>query len=228
MSTGLSPIGEEIWQVARPFRAGGMEVGTRMTVVRLPGERLWLHSPVRIDDDLTREIDALGDVAYIVAPNKVHHLMIGPWRERYPNAELFGAPGLAKKRSDLAFTGKLGHMAPDAWADEFEQVFLEGAPIVHETVFLHRRSRTLCVTDLVFNVETGADWWTRLMLGGVLAATGGVRMSRTVKLSIRDRAAFRRSVDRVLEWDFDRVTVTHGDLIEGDAKGSIATATAWL
>ena len=32
---------------------------------------------------------------------------------------------------------------------------------------------------------------------------------------IRDRAAARSSLQRILEWDFDRVVVTHGENIHG-------------
>jgi hypothetical protein len=205
-----------------------MSIGTRMTVVRLSDGRLWLHSPVKIDEHLTRELETLGRVAYIVAPNKVHHLMLGGWVERYPEAELHGAPGLAKKRTDLSFRGMLGDQAPEAWRDDLQQIFLEGAPIVHETVFVHAKSSTLIVTDLVFNVGQADDVWTRVTLGGMLGATGGVRMSRTIKFSVRDRARFKQSVDRVLEHDFQRVTVTHGDVIRTDAKDSLRAAAAWL
>jgi hypothetical protein len=228
MSAGLYPIGKDIWEVARAFRAGGMSIGGRMTVVKLADGGLWLHSPVKIDDDLTRELDTLGPVAHIVAPNKVHHLMVGGWAARYPDAVLHGAPGLAKKRADLVFRGVLGDEAPDVWKNELQQVFLEGAPIVHETVFLHPKSSTLIVTDLVFNVGRADDFWTKLTLGGLLGATGGVRMSRTIKFSVRDRAAFKKSVDRVLERDFQQISVTHGEVVRNDAKDALRKAAAWV
>ncbi len=224
----LEPIADEVWAVERPFSAGGMSIGTRMTVIRLPGGRLWLHSPVKIDEELAKEVDALGRVSFILAPNKVHHLMLGPWGSRYPEAELHAAPGLGKKRPDLTFAGELGDTPARGWEGELEQVFLEGAPVVNETVFFHPRSRTLVPTDLVFNVQKAAGLWTKLTLGGLLGATGGVRMSRTVKYTVRDRARFAKSVERVLEWDFQQATVTHGDVIAHDAKDLVRSAAAWL
>ena len=47
-------------------------------VVRLPDGRLFLHSPIAPSDDLAREVEALGPVAYLVAPNKFHHLFVSP------------------------------------------------------------------------------------------------------------------------------------------------------
>jgi hypothetical protein len=31
---------------------------------------------------------------------------------------------------------------------------------------------------------------------------------------IKDKAAVRESADRVLEWDFDRILLTHKDIVE--------------
>ena len=102
-------------------------------------------------------------------------------------------------------------------------------PILSNVLIERKQGRlSLVATDLVFNVGRGEDLWTKLTLGGVLGATGGVRMSRTIKYTVRDRALFRASVDRALGWEFSRVTVTHGDIIENDAKDSLSCAAAWL
>jgi hypothetical protein len=45
---------------------------------------------------------------------------------------------------------------------------------------------------------------------------------------IRDRKAARESVAKILEWDFDRVIVTHGDVLESSGKAKFAAAFAYL
>ena len=40
-------------------------MGTQMTVVRLADGSLWLHSPVKLDDSLTRAFDSVGRVAFL-------------------------------------------------------------------------------------------------------------------------------------------------------------------
>ena len=34
----------------------------------------------------------------------------------------------------------------------------------------------------------------------------------------KDKAAARESLQRILEWDFDRIVLSHGDLIETNAR----------
>jgi hypothetical protein len=45
---------------------------------------------------------------------------------------------------------------------------------------------------------------------------------------IRDRVAARESVARILRWDFDRVIVTHGDVLESGGPAKFAEAFSFL
>src|SRR5262245_1568336 len=104
----LTPFEENIFTVQRPYRVLGMELGVRMTVIRLQDGGLFLHSPVRLDPELKKEMDSLGPVRCLVGPNLFHHLSLRPWREDYPEARLFGVSGLPEKRKNLKFDGVLG------------------------------------------------------------------------------------------------------------------------
>lgn len=46
----LAPFADEVFVEAREGRFLGVECGTRMTVVRLGGGGLFVHSPVALDD----------------------------------------------------------------------------------------------------------------------------------------------------------------------------------
>ncbi len=63
-----------IWTVATPLKLAGVNFGTRMTIVRVGGDGLVLISACPIDDALAAEIDTLGVVRGVVAPNAFHHL----------------------------------------------------------------------------------------------------------------------------------------------------------
>jgi hypothetical protein len=45
---------------------------------------------------------------------------------------------------------------------------------------------------------------------------------------IRDRVAARQSVDRVLQWDFDRIIMTHGEVVETGGREQFAATFAYL
>lgn len=77
---------------------------TRMTIVRLESGKLWLHSPVAPSELIHRQVNEIGEVACVVAPNTLHHLSLGSWMREYPEAKLYGVEGLPEKRTDLAFT----------------------------------------------------------------------------------------------------------------------------
>jgi hypothetical protein len=226
--SALRPLADALWVADRPFRAiPFLDIGTRMTVVRTPDGGLVLHSPVEADAATRAAVAALGPVRAIVAPNRVHHLYAGAWKEAHPAARLLGAPGLAEKRRDLAFDGVLGDDPDPSLGGVFATHWMRGAPHLSEVAFLHRPSRTLLLTDFAFHPtpasSAGLRRWTWLT-----RVRDGFGPNLVVRLLIRDRAALRASLDHVLAWDFDRVTLTHGDVLESGGRDAFRRAWAWL
>jgi hypothetical protein len=223
----LRPLANDIWIAERPQTFYGLPVGTRMTVIRLSGGRLLLHSPVALDSELRAELDALGRVSYAVAPNRVHHLYAGEVAKAYPEARLWVGPGLERKRPDLTFVAVLGDEPPEEWRDEVWQTFFRGRPYENEVVFLHRASRTLILCDLAFNFGPRAAAPTRLLMK-LLRSYGSFGPSKLDPWLIRDRDAARQSLERILAWDFDRVVVAHGDVLESGGRAALRQGYAWL
>src|SRR4030095_13970618 len=94
----LKNFAPEVWIAERRHRVLGMDLGVRMTVIRLQEWGLFIHSPVSFDQDLKKEIDFLGPVRFIVGPNLFHHLSLRPWSQSYPKAKLLRRPGLPEQR----------------------------------------------------------------------------------------------------------------------------------
>ena len=223
----LRRLADDLWVAERPQSFYGLPVGTRMNVIRLSGGRLLLHSPVALDPPLREELDAIGRVCFAVAPNRVHHLYAGDVARDYPGTQLWIAPGLERKRPDLVYEAILGDEAPAAWRDEVEQVFFRGRPYENEVVFFHRPSRTLLLCDLAFNFGPGAAAPTRLLMK-LLLSYGRFGPSKLDPLLIRDRRAARASHERILAWDFDRVVVAHGDVLESGGHDALRRGYSWL
>jgi hypothetical protein len=224
----LEKLAEGLWVDARPLRAGPfLELGTRMSVVRLADGGLFLHSLVEIDDETRAALDELGPVRFLVAGNKLHHLSLASAARAFPEAQLWGAPGLAEKRRDLTFAGELGDASPAAWRSDLDSLAVRGIPRMNEVVFLHRASGTLLVTDLCFNVRHSDSFATRLFMR-MNGAYGRFGPSRLLRSMVRDRPALRASVERILEWDFERVVVTHGDVLERGGRDALRAGFAWL
>ena len=223
----LLELDKDIWVADRPQRFYGLEVGTRMTVIRLADGSLLLHSPVSLDAELRRELDAIGRVRFVVAPNRVHHLYAGKVAEVYPESRLWIGPGLERKRPDLVFVAVLGDEAPAEWRDQVAQVHFRGRPYENEVVFFHRASRTLILCDLAFNFGPRAAAPTRLLMK-LIRSYGRFGPSKLDPLLIRDRAAARQSMERILDWDFDRIVVAHGDVLESGGHELLRQGYSWL
>jgi hypothetical protein len=227
-TTSLTPVTDDLWVATRPLRFLGLPVGCRMTVVRLSDGTLWLCSPVAIDDELAAMLDALGPVAHLVGPNRFHHMQLGPTRTRYPNASLHLAPGLDAKRPDLLPALTLANEPPEAWRADLDQQVIDGVPTFNEVAFLHRRSRTLILTDHLFNLDDTHPPSMRLA-GSML----GVRRAPGFPLDarlffVRDRQALARSISELLTWDFDRIVVAHGRIVETGGRDVLRAAYRFL
>jgi hypothetical protein len=223
----LREIAEELWTAEAELAVGGMPLAIRMTVLRRPDGSLILHSPIDIDDALAAQLDALGEVRELLAPNRFHHLYLFGAERRWPGARLWGAPGLPDKRPDLIFDELLGDVTPPALADTIETRLFAGLPMASEVVCFHPRSRTLIVTDLVFNIHHTRSRLSKLYLR---ASGAWQRCAQTplIRALVRDRSAARRSLERIFEWDFDRLIMAHGEIIEQGAKPVLAEAVARL
>lgn len=203
----------------------GFTAPARMVIVRLGDGGLWLYSPGPIDDGTAEELLGLGPVRYLVAPNRFHHLHLPAAAARFPEAEVYGAPGLQEKRKDLAFTGTLG--VASAWGAELQPLPIDGMPSFNEVAFCHRPSGSLLVADLLFNMQRDLGWIASLYFR-LTGVSGRVAMSRIFRLAIRDRAACAASCLRLLQCPFDRLIPCHGDVVPEGAKPQVEAALAWI
>jgi hypothetical protein len=222
-------VPDRLWVREMPLRLFGVELGTRMSVVRLSGEGsgLWLHSPVALDRPLREELDELGQVRFVVCPNRGHHMFAGEYFAAYPDATVFAAPGLPEKRTDLPFEGVLGDEPEAGWAKDLDQTVFRGDRVLREVVFCHRESGTLIVADLVQTDDPASPLFTRLVkrLNGIHQRPGPLLPFR---LGFRDKAAARTSLERILSWDFDRIVLCHGPIVESGGKAVFREAYSFL
>lgn len=229
----LIAITENLWTTPQPLKFFGIEIGTRMTIVRLKNGDLVLISPIHLRESDRPSLDAIGTVKHIIAPNLFHHLFAGQVQALYPEAKLWGVEGLAEKRSDLKLDGLLNQA--DTFEHELDYFPFEGFEAwipprivaANETVFFHRPSRTLIVTDTAFNFGEADTLGTQLV-ARVLGSYNHLRPTRLEKWGTRDKDAVERSVRRVLEWDFDRVIMAHGVMVETDGKAQFREGYEWF
>jgi hypothetical protein len=90
---------------------------------------------------------------------------------------------------------------------------------------LHRRSRTLVVADLFFSFPDNIRGWPRFFVRRVMRLPHLFGVSAFFHLfAVRDKEAFRQSVNALLALDFERLLVAHSEPIEKDAKRAVEEA----
>lgn len=207
-----------------PQRYLGLQVGARMTALETSAGLL-LHSPLDLgpQDRGPDGLGALGAPTWVVAPNLLHHLYVGRWmQEGVPG---WAAPGLPEKRPDLRFAGVLdGERQP--FGPDIAVFSLRCFSMTNEVVLLHRPSRTLVVTDLVFHFSQRAPWLTRAAMT-CLGGYPGCRMTLLERVGF-DRARARVEIAALLALDFDRLIMAHGEIIETGGRAALAEAARWL
>lgn len=197
-----------------------------MTVVRLRHGGLFIHSPLPLSTELKLEIDGLGPVDAVVAPSLFHHLWVTDWDRAYPDAIFCCCPGLETKRSDFTWDRVLTDRPEPEWEADLDQVFFGARELENEVVFFHRATRTMICADAMFNLSAHPSRLTRLvawLLGN--RAPGPTWLEHVM---IRDRAAARLQIDRMLAWKPERILLPHGPWVDRDGEQTLARAYAWL
>jgi len=208
----------------------GMPYTTRMTIVKLRDERLWVHSPGKIIDEMMTEVKSLGQVSYLVSPNKIHHLFINDWINIFPNAISYSSPGLRDKRKDISFDKDLSDSPEKEWEEEIDQIIFKGSSVMEEVVFFHKKSETLILTDLIENFHP--DHFSGY--NKILAKITGI-VSPNGKTPIDWRASFifgkkeaRKSLLKILSWKPKKIVISHGECIYSNATEFILKSFKWV
>ncbi|WP_162497344.1 DUF4336 domain-containing protein [Roseovarius dicentrarchi] len=151
----LKPVAKDIWLIdGPPVTICKIPYPSRATVVRLACGSLWIHAPTVLTETLRRELQALGPVGYLVAPNGRHFSQLPDWQQAYPDALLWHAGGLTDHPPNAGAHGVASSQKAAAWADEIDQIAIKGRKHHCETVYFHRASASLICTDLIHNVQT--------------------------------------------------------------------------
>lgn len=174
-----------------------------MTVIRLKSGGLFIHNAIAMDEAGYAALDKLGQVEVIVAPNAFHGSDAPVYKNRYPKAQLFMPKGALFQ------------------CEEIESLFVSGMRLVDETVFFHRPSRTLIVTDLVFNMQNEPKGMARFVyrLNLIHKRFGPSRVLRY--LLTKDVKVLAKSVREILDWNFERVIMNHGTILETGGPAAV-------
>lgn len=222
-------VSDRIWLKKYPVRYAGCDLFARATFIRLSSGEVLVHSPGPIDEATVAEATALGRLTHIVAPGSYHYLYVADWQRAFPNATTWICPGVERKRPGLEFDWILSDHAPEAWRGELDQVLVRGNRFIWEVAFFDKPSKTLILTDLIENIgdtTEGTNLWLELWWKVVMDMWDKPKPAPEYQMGWKDKAAAKRSLERIFAWDFERVVIAHGENIESDAKQAVRAAWA--
>jgi hypothetical protein len=195
---------------------------TRMTVVRLSNGDLFLHSPIKIDERLVKELRSLGRVRHLVSPNQFHYAHIGEWAKAFPEAITWASPGVRRRARarhvDIDFTRDLEPSAPEVWRREIDQLLFPGG-YFKEFIFFHKASRTLILTDTIINIELdkiSEPWRTATKISGMYHPHGQIFFGMRLPLLVQRQRA-NAAIGKIHEWRPKRIVLSHGRCFDADA-----------
>ncbi|MGB6219769.1 DUF4336 domain-containing protein [Haloferula sp.] len=208
-------LSENIWLLTYPLRVFGADIIRNVTVIRLSSGNLLIHSTGPFTTSDTKAIRQLGTPSWLVESMLDHDTFSREGQSAFPEIPYYAPPGF-KNPSGLPVQSLAE--APLEWSGEIDILIIDGVPSFGEYVFLHRSSRTLIVTDLIFNYVKAPSLWTKLLLYPALGFHHAPGMSKRFRGAIKEKAAFRSSLEQIMTWDFDRIIVGHGQVIESGGK----------
>lgn len=221
-------VKNQIWILEYPVRYAGIDLFGRMTIIKLNGADLLVHDPCEVGEAVKNEIDAIGNVKYIVVPGSYHHLFVTDFQRQYPNAETFICPGLERKRLDIEFEWILGNKPDHRWNHILTQVVIQGTKYIWEVAFFHRPSKTLLLVDLLENIGDNYKhsvsiylkfWWKV-----IFKMWNNPKAAPEYQIGWGRKSIVKNALNTIIEWNAERVILAHGELIEKDVKNVLTTA----
>lgn len=183
-----------------------MKLPVRTVVISLSRANVLLCPGSKMSDEQYRSLPQIDE---IVANNGFHNAGVPKAKDHFVSARVWGVPGSPHPNI----------LSDSEWPfqEELPMVMIEGFPRINEAVFIHRKSRTLLVADLCFNLLHAQGLGARLILS-VFGTYRRFGMSRLLLPLLKDRAAAQKSIERLFSFDFENIVMAHGDPIFGGAK----------
>lgn len=196
-----------------------------MIVYKLKNGKLWIHSPIALDEKRQKDLENLGEPMYLVVPNAYHRLDARIYKETYPFSEIVTPQKAEDKVEDKVHV--------DLRAEE-EFIFQDVKSIIVpglnsiECVYelnLNDGKKALVVNDLIVNIPRLPG-----VLGTLVKLLGRIGKFRVPPLT---KLLFHVKKENLRHWfealakrrDIKIITVSHGDPITRDIPDFLRSAS---
>ncbi|WP_293023053.1 MULTISPECIES: hypothetical protein [unclassified Moorena] len=161
-------------------------------------------------------------------------LTLAPGRFAYPEAIAWASPGVrdraAQQKIEVSFNADLENEPPPQWVTDLDQLIFRGSRFMDEVVFFHRKSSTVILTDLIENFElnkVSKQFGRLLKLVGIVDPDGKTALDLRMTFW-RQKEQSRSCLKRMLQWNPEKVILSHGGWYENNGAAELRRAFRWL
>lgn len=209
-------INDSIYSYDYQFKmGGGFYFPARCIIVKNDTE-LTLISPGPFHEAVFNQIHTLGEVKHIVAPNCFHHAYINTAVRHFPGATLY-MPKTLNKKYPGKFLAESENLLEQTQVSNLQLKQVSGHKVLSETVFFEPNTKTLLVTDLIFNIKKTKNLMSSFIFTA-LTLKGKAKLSPLIKFTVKDKSLFYDDLREILNFDFQNIVMAHGDPITDQAK----------
>ncbi len=223
----IEQLAENLWSVEGSLK--GMSLKRVMTIARCEDGSLVIHGAIAMDDARMKELESLGEPAYLVVPSQHHRLDAPAYKARYPALRVFAPRGGRKAIEGVVAVDGAYQDFPGDNVVTLETLNgmkeREGAMVVRSP-----DGTTVVLNDAVFNMDTKKDVLGYLFTT-IMGSAPGPRVSRLAKLAlVSEQAALRTDLERFAETpDLVRMIVAHEKVAHGEeARAALKQAATYL
>ncbi|ODQ80144.1 hypothetical protein BABINDRAFT_7622 [Babjeviella inositovora NRRL Y-12698] len=237
-----------------PFTRGPViKFGARMALIKLPNTNVvvWSALPYGPEAELCfASIGKHAKVSNVIIPDFEHTMAARDYVNQFPGVSVVGMEGVDESRVTPLTGGKFtaehankvlkgselaqilkGENAQDL-VDNFEFVYVPGHQN-HELVMFHPESKTLFEADLLFNIQpkseqygninptTGLSFIARYLQP--YSKVGNWLLSKIIPVSEGNK----QGLAAIASWEFERIVMCHGEVIEGKQASKLAFDAAF-
>lgn len=190
----------------------GVTFPVRSVFIELQSKELLIVSPGPFVPTEIKEFVEKYNNVYCLAPNSFHHLHLESFNGLFPEIEIFGPPSIKKKQPALSSKIKEVKELENQLSGQLKFFAIDGNDLLSETVVYDKLSKSLIVTDLLFNMRNPMPLGRKMLLK-LAGAYDQPAQSRLIKASTKDKNLYLKSIYKLKELKCNLLVFSHGDNI---------------
>jgi hypothetical protein len=218
----VQKLTENLWTVRGTMP--NSKITRVMSVVKLASGKLMVHNAIALEEALMAEMNAFGEVGYILVPNGFHRQDARIYKDRFPGAKVLCPAGSTKRVSQVvAVDGDYGQAPADP---QVSLGYVEGVKPVEGLIQVESADGTsLIFNDLVANLPKVSG-----LTGIAMSPTGRASVPLVSRvLMLKDRRASGASLAKLAaNPKLRRIIVSHGAAITDGAPAILQNVAAAL